>query len=264
MVDKIFTMNINEVLEIEYLVEEVSSDSSVTVKSGDSSDLGYISRNTGILNPSSTGTYELELNGQIIEVNVTNIIDDFEDGDLAEYTVNTSGFSVVDTPSLNGDFSLNANDNSSNPNIQSTNGLGFYPSVGDSWRYAYRFQDATDSIIQFWFFTESENAKPNGYEVRLDGRGGDNIELAKWYNSGSRTVLASETQTYESNTWNELEISVTTDNKITAELFDGSGTSIGGPISATDSTYTNGGLGFQHSPAFDTGDGIFIDYIRFV
>lgn len=72
MADKTINLDVNNILELEYLVEEISDDS-INVMSGDSSDLGYLSRNKAILNPSSTGTYELEINGKIVEINVTDI-----------------------------------------------------------------------------------------------------------------------------------------------------------------------------------------------
>lgn len=75
MVDKKISMDIDDVLELDYLVEEITNSSSVSVSSGNSADVSYMSRNTGVLNPSRTGTYELEINGQIIEVNVADIPD---------------------------------------------------------------------------------------------------------------------------------------------------------------------------------------------
>jgi hypothetical protein len=99
MVDQSFTMYVYETLELDYLIEDISRD---TIKvrdepTADSSSVSYISRETGVFNPSETGTHILEIDGQVIEVQVIDIPDSaltqdlvawyrFEDGDARDYT----------------------------------------------------------------------------------------------------------------------------------------------------------------------------------
>lgn len=68
-------INVDETLEIDYLVEE-TSDSSVSINGSSNSNppsIDYLKKQTAVINPSKTGTYEIELNGQIIELRVTDI-----------------------------------------------------------------------------------------------------------------------------------------------------------------------------------------------
>lgn len=73
MVDKSITMNANEVLELDYLVEEIDDDSVDYVQNPNNDSGSHISENTHVFNPSGSGTYQLDLNGQIIEIDVIDI-----------------------------------------------------------------------------------------------------------------------------------------------------------------------------------------------
>jgi hypothetical protein len=80
MVEQI-TMNVDNTLELDYLVEQVSDDviNIASKPNNDSSSIEYISTRTGIFNPQNPGTYQLEIKGQTIEIEVTKIPDS---GDL--------------------------------------------------------------------------------------------------------------------------------------------------------------------------------------
>jgi hypothetical protein len=73
MADKSIYMHIDDIIELDYLVKEIS-ESIVTFdkKPGDVSD-AYISKNTYIFDPDETGTYQLNINGQTVEIEVTDI-----------------------------------------------------------------------------------------------------------------------------------------------------------------------------------------------
>lgn len=75
MVDELITMNVSDVLELDYLIEEISDDK-VTINSNPSSlNDSYISRNSYIFDPEGTGEYEIEVDGQTVLIDVTNIPD---------------------------------------------------------------------------------------------------------------------------------------------------------------------------------------------
>lgn len=75
MVDKI-QMNVNETLELEYLVEQISDGPiKVNEPTSGSSSINYISKNVGVFNPSETGIHKLTINGQTVEIDVTDIPD---------------------------------------------------------------------------------------------------------------------------------------------------------------------------------------------
>jgi hypothetical protein len=86
MVENI-SMNINDTLELDYLVEQID-DSTIDITdepSKNSYSLDYGRKQFGIFDPTDTGTYKLDINGQTIEIEVTDIPDsgifryDFED-----------------------------------------------------------------------------------------------------------------------------------------------------------------------------------------
>jgi hypothetical protein len=96
MVDQKIKMNVNETLELDYLVEEVSRDIVTINKSQGSVSDNYISKEKYIFDPQSTGTYELDINGQIIEIEVTDI----PDSGVARWTLddaNTDNGTAIDT-----------------------------------------------------------------------------------------------------------------------------------------------------------------------
>jgi hypothetical protein len=108
------SMNINDTLEIDYLVEEISSDS-VNVSdepSSGASTLDYIATETSVFNPSETGTYKLDINGQTVEIEVTDIPDS---GDLhSRYDAPSLSLSDGDKVSLFTDETGNGYDLSAN------------------------------------------------------------------------------------------------------------------------------------------------------
>lgn len=88
---KKITMNIDETLELDFLVEQVSDDSiDITGRpNNDSSSVEYISRRSGVFNPENTGIYNFDVNGQSVEIEVTETptsgiyLDDFTDERLS-------------------------------------------------------------------------------------------------------------------------------------------------------------------------------------
>jgi hypothetical protein len=76
MVEKI-SMNVDETLELEYLVEQISGDTiSITDEpTSGSSSVDYIATEKGVFNPSETGIHKLDINGQTVEIDVIDIPD---------------------------------------------------------------------------------------------------------------------------------------------------------------------------------------------
>jgi hypothetical protein len=75
MADKSISMHINDTLELDYLVEQISDDTiDITNEPDDSSSpVDYIKKQIGVFNPSVAGTYNLDINGQTIEIDVFEI-----------------------------------------------------------------------------------------------------------------------------------------------------------------------------------------------
>lgn len=110
MVEKI-RMNVNDTLELDYLVEKVSRNAIDVANEPNnvSTSIDYISTETGIFDPPDTGTYQLNINGQTIEIEVNDITDSAvlnttaDDYDGAKW-VDTIGSNNV--PDVSGDPSV--------------------------------------------------------------------------------------------------------------------------------------------------------------
>jgi hypothetical protein len=105
MVENI-SMNINDTLELDYLVEQID-DSTIDITdepSKNSYSLDYGRKQFGIFDPTDTGTYKLDINGQTIEIEVTDIPD--SGADHQWNFVSGSGTTVNDqNGSLDANFS---------------------------------------------------------------------------------------------------------------------------------------------------------------
>lgn len=68
-------MNVNDTLELDYLIEQIS-DNTIEVESEPesvSSSIDYAQKRYGIFDPPDAGTYRLDINGQKIKIQVINI-----------------------------------------------------------------------------------------------------------------------------------------------------------------------------------------------
>jgi hypothetical protein len=91
MADQKIKMDVDETLELDYLVEDVSRDIVNINKNPNGLSKSYYSTDTFVFDPSGTGIYEIEIKNQVIEIEVTDIpdsvlyqwdfIDNFSQGD---------------------------------------------------------------------------------------------------------------------------------------------------------------------------------------
>lgn len=215
------------------------------VSEGETLIVDYTVTNTG--SSSDTQTIELHIispSGQII--------DSFEDGDIAEYVNGTDNFQVVDeanvTPAaIDGTMLLEA---TSQGEINSTSGLDNYFSKGETAHvYVYGDTLATDSMLSYTFFGSSSTAL-DGYALSLTDWSGENVRLIE-YTDGSSNILDTANPSVSDATWYRLEITWDdgslggSDNDITVDVYDDTDTNIA-TVSANDSTHaTNSGIGFR-------------------
>jgi hypothetical protein len=114
---KSISMDVDETLEIDYSVEEFDSDI-INVNKSTGFSKSYYSTDTFVFDPSETGLYDINLDGEIIEVEVTdasdNVVDWFERDSLtsptaddwSSYTIDTESARVQSTTVLEGESSL--------------------------------------------------------------------------------------------------------------------------------------------------------------
>ena len=190
-------------------------------------------------------------------------VDDFEDGDIAEYSGDTNLFTVDGSFAYGG---ANGLDTTGNEASRATDGIGRTDqtvSQGEIIRwmqYVDTASGASDEACTL-FGVQSVTGNTN-YGVCLELFGTDRISLAKNVEStdsyGSVVVLASSTVTYTTG-WYEVEVDWQTDNTIDVSLYTEDGTLVA-TTSASDGTYTSGGYGFTYWGQYGGWDSIVSRY----
>jgi len=160
-------------------------------------------------------------------------IDDFEDGDLSEYSAN-SNYEVNGDYVYSGNYSLDADEpGNGDTTMFSSSGLDYYPSAGTVFDYYFKLDSPNNGNSKFVFGASDIS---NGYAV-VHNTGGSSVKLLK-YESGSSTTLDTSSFTAGSS-WNKFRINWTNSGTIKVDI---NGDSY---LSATDTTYTDGGIGFR-------------------
>lgn len=206
-----------------------------------------------------SGVFGLQ-NG-VYQDTLATIIDDLEDGDISEYGGSTGSYSAnTNAPVANGSYSLKGTTPSGGGGviIRSDSGLNAYPSQGDTFRYNFQFNQ-TDQLQAFLFGAQSTGSG-TGEAYRVEPR----IEkgnFSLYLNDGTSNTLAQDTSvSYSTGVMYEVGIDWASDGTITTTLYDDTGSQIS-QISATDTTYTSGGVGWR---SYDPADQSTIvhDYAR--
>jgi hypothetical protein len=190
--------------------------------------------------------YTLYVNGSEIQPediggSTGTVVDDFEDGDVAEYEFDrgSSGASVVSSPTHSGSYALEYTGTSTE--AISTSGLNAYPSAGDTFEYWVRGTGGADLTN----FTYGVQDHANRYFVRVNVAD-DRFKLFKWEGNSTPGPLDKQTSgfTLSQDAWYRVKVRWGTDGSHTVTLFDSAGSQLA-QISGTDSTWTSGGVGFD-------------------
>lgn len=170
------------------------------------------------------------------------VVDDFEDNSLSEYTVDTQGNWGIQTSIVKeGTYALSCDYNSTNKGaVSSTSGLANYPAQGDTFRVWMRYSANNDyGGIVFGVPTDSTSNQMDGYHVHFHRTGDATDFHLRKYPSG--TQLAATGSGTSPDTWYEIEVDW--QSTITVRLLDAAGSELAS-MSANDTTYTSGGIGF--------------------
>lgn len=174
-----------------------------------------------------------------------NFIDTFEDGNISEYSGDTSLFAV------DGSFAkerANGLDTTGNESAKATDGIyrtDVSVAQGETIRYFQYIDTSAGSGDETctMFGVQTPGSNNQNYAVCLEQYGVDRVSLARdvdW-NDASGVILASTTITYSTG-WYEVEVDWNTSNLITVTVLkDGA---VVATTSATNSNYTSGGVGF--------------------
>lgn len=174
----------------------------------------------------------------------STVVDDFEDGDLDEYGYADDPFEATQERSFGGSWSIR-DEHPEGTNFLyavSTSGLDNYPVAGDSFEYRIYIESSSvgDPNTLFYFAAQSETSDPDGYVVQLD-RNDDHIKLSKDGEEG--TTLDDGNTAVPMDEWLRVSIDWGSEGEIDITIFDSDGDEVDS-LSATDSTYSDGGIGF--------------------
>ncbi|MFT7506930.1 MAG: hypothetical protein ACI92I_000066 [Acidimicrobiales bacterium] len=174
--------------------------------------------------------------------------DDFEDGDIAEYSGDTGKFAVDATFAFGGSYGL---DNTGSEGLQAIDGIYNHTSATTSQGEIIRYMQYIDTSgggdeVCTLFAVQDPGSGNDNYAVCTEQvPGTDRISLAKNVVDvdSSGTILASTSVAYTSG-WYEVEIDWQTNDNITVTLSkDGSEVA---STTANDNSYTQGGIGFTY------------------
>ncbi len=175
---------------------------------------------------------------------VFNVIDDFEDNNISEYSGDTVDFQTGTTFNNDGTYGLEA------PNVNGRSDNGMYRtditvSQGEIIRYMQYVDTSAGSGDETCTYFGVQGSGSN-YAVCLELFGIDRISIMKdalYNDSAAGTVLASTTIIYTTG-WHEVEIDWKTDNTINVTV-NRSGSQVAN-ATTSDSSYTSGGIGFGY------------------
>lgn len=171
--------------------------------------------------------------------------DDFEDNSISEYSGQTSLFTTAGTFAYDGVFGLdNAGSETSRANTGGMYRLDQTVSQGETFRFLQYVETGSSDEVCTKFGVQATGVPNNNYAVCVEFVGVDRVSLVKDVidNDASGSVLATQALTYTTG-WYEFEVDWGTDDSLFLSVYDAAG-SLVATTSATDSSYTSGGIGF--------------------
>lgn len=175
-------------------------------------------------------------------------IDGFEDGDMAEYEDPQQGsmadWSAQSTTVYDGTYAAACSHGGTYHSAVSNSGLGQYPQAGDTFEYRFRMGRADDDA-ELHYATGPVDASTNynyaRYQVRVNG---DSGEFALYRLSQSnQTNLGKVSVTPNADEWYRVRVQWGPDGTHTVTLYNSDAIEVA-QITATDTTYTEGGIGW--------------------
>jgi len=176
-------------------------------------------------------------------------IDGFEDGDISEYSGDTSDFSVQTSKVFDGTYAMTIS-HSSKFTISSTSGLNSYPQAGDKFELYVAANTVSSGGGPYVLFGYQDSS--NHYRIRMRGGGSGVAEAIDVISGGGATTLDSrsanpgfiERSTSNSGRWLKLVVTWASDGTITADFIDPVDDVTVVTLQGTDTSYTSGGFGW--------------------
>lgn len=191
------------------------------------------------------------------------VVDDFEDGDLSEYSGNDGDFSVVSGTSWEGSYALYRDTETEFNGIYSQPGDGLpeYPSRGDRIKAYYKLDGEESKAAFRWAGqnpVDSALVYDDQYYIYIQRRGSN---IALWKATDGDATQLDETDVTVPGDWIELDISYG-DPTISVTVINTSNDSIVTELSADDTDHTDGGIGISDHSGDQVEDSYwYADYI---
>ncbi|PSG99269.1 MAG: hypothetical protein BRC29_04045 [Nanohaloarchaea archaeon SW_7_43_1] len=209
----------------------------------------------------------LAVSALFVPVSAEATVESFERNQLQHYSGETSAYEITSGWSYNGSKSLKMTDNSSSPNkIISTSGLDYYPERGDTIRVIFRPKDFStadwcDPSASMYF---GGNNSSTYYKVKQvykqDSQTEEKeIQLGK-STSGVLAQSSNITEYGEGDTFSwEIEYG---NDEITVKTYTGYLDQLEEEISAQDTEFDGGNLGFKVSSSCSEQNVVNADYVN--
>jgi len=211
-----------------------------------------------------TDVTEITVDGQtVFTAEQILIVDDFNSQDLSPYFGNTGAFTFDSGTVFEGSHALR--DDVRNNSIASTSGLANYPLRGDTIEvFMQSSGGGGNDFGTFQLFNDDHlRASMSGYHFTPASPDAASFSFAiERYDNGSATTLASvPAPGWNMGEWYRHEV-VTTATDLTYTMYD-LNDNVVQSVSATDSTYSQQGIGFDISPG-NTNDVRYFDLMRII
>jgi hypothetical protein len=263
-------MTTDDTLELDTIIEQIDNNNSITkVDEGNDYNINVIETQTEIFDPTSSGEYKVNINGQILSINVKDasavsnkVIDHFEEilyqdqnrilndvysGDLS------SGFTRNQNIIQEGSYSLKVGDTSGNnsgaiTDTDNLNQLNQEESVE-----CYSRGESTGGVTRgplagFLFAVQSESGFSNISFYVVNVRYRYNSLGIKRFDSGSSQSLYNENNgdtPLPSQKWHKCRLDWESNGDIRFRVYDSNDSNIFDKT-VNDTTYTDGGIGWIH------------------
>jgi hypothetical protein len=207
-------------------------------------------------------TGKKDYNRRIQLSETSTIVDDFEDGNLSEYSVvdsgTTSTIKVQSNTYYTGNNALQMTDSSGTPAVASMSGLESYPKAGDTFSYHW-YYTGSNAVGALIFGAQSEGDFPDGYMVRPNQS--DGFEFQEL--GGSLSISKNFNRSSYTNQWLRTTIDWKEDGKFVIDLDKSDGTNIL-TLEPSSTKYKSGGINWTKGSGSSTTETVFFDNLKII
>lgn len=172
------------------------------------------------------------------------VIENFETGDISEYSGNTGSYSV-NSGGIDGSYYLQTNSNNTVIKSLPGDGLPYYPSRGDIFEW-WAYENGNGNAVETWFGAQDYSGTGGGYNAAVvTSTGGETQMRLGTYGGVGDDVTSPRTINGAEKEWLRCRLEWA-DPKLKFKVYDRDG-NLYGEISGEDTQFDSGGIGFDTS-----------------